>query len=324
MLSRRTLLRAAALIAGASCLQLAHAADPYPSRPIHIIVPYAAGGTTDQIARALQQPLSDILKQAIVIENRPGAGGTIGADAVVRANPDGYTLLFGNTGPDAVVQLMRSVPYDPLTDLKPISLAVITPMFLAVPSDSPAKNLKEFIAYAKKDGANLNIGSVGIGSLSHLTAEYFNELAGTHMQHVPYNGGAPLMTAFLGGQIQVAFTTGLDGATLEQSGKLRYLAIGTPGPSTLFPGLPTVAQEVPGFKSSSWFGVLGPKALPEDIVKKVNEAIVAAVKTPAFQKLCADRNVEPHSSSPQELAQTIRDEIAQWGPIVKKANIKMD
>jgi tripartite-type tricarboxylate transporter receptor subunit TctC len=311
------------LAAGFSCSSV-FAADPYPSHPIHIIVPYAAGGTTDQIARALQQPLTEILKQPIIIENRPGAGGTIGADAVVRANPDGYTLLFGNTGPDAIVQLMREVPYDPLTDLRPISLAVITPMFLAVPADSPAKDLKEFIAYAKKDGAKLNIGSVGIGSLSHLSAEELNELAGTQLQHIPYNGGAPMMTAFLGGQIQVAFVTGLDGSTLMRAGKVKYLAIGTPTRSSLMPNLPPVSEEVPGFKSSSWFGLLGPKQLPDDIVKKLNDAIVAAVKRPEFQKLCADRNVEPRSSTPEELAHVIRDEVAQWGPVVKKANIKMD
>jgi tripartite-type tricarboxylate transporter receptor subunit TctC len=324
MLSRRNFARGATLLMFAACCSNAFPADQYPSRPIHIIVPYAAGGTTDQIARALQQPLSEILKQTIVIENRPGAGGTIGADAVVRANPDGYTLLFGNTGPDAIVQLMRSVPYDPLTDLRPISLAVITPMFLTVPADSPAKNLKEFIAYAKKDGAKLNIGSVGIGSLSHLSAEELNELAGTQLQHVPYNGGAPMMTAFLGGQIQVAFVTGLDGATLMHAGKVRYLAIGTPTRSNVMPNLPPVSDEVPGFKSSSWFGVLGPKQLPDDIVKKLNEAIVAAVSRPEVQKLCVDRNVEARSSTPEELAQVIRDEVAQWGPVVKKANIKMD
>lgn len=309
----------------AACLSIAFPAlaQNYPSRPIHLIVPYAAGGSTDQLARAIQQPMSQMLGQPIIIENKPGAAGTIGVDYVVRSAADGYTLVFGNTGPNAVVSLMRKVPYDELKDLRPISTVAFTPMILAVPEDSPGKTLKEFLAYAKQQGNALNIGSVGTGSLSHLTAEYFNELAGLRMQHIPYNGGAPLMTAFLGGQIQAAFVTGLDGAALVGSGKVRYLAVGTPQRTDVVPGLPAIGEDVPGFKSTAWFGVLAPKGIPDNIAVKLHAAVAAAVARPEVRKLFADRKVEMRSSTPQKLEKIIKDEMTQWGPVVRKANIQM-
>ena len=314
---------------GAACAALALGALPawaqggYPNKPIRMIVPYAAGGSTDQLARAIQQSMSETLGQTVIVENKPGAGGTIGTDYVAKAAPDGYTLVFGNTGPNAVVSLMRKVPYDELKDLRPISTVAITPMILAVPADSPAKTLKDFLAYAKKNGNALNVGSVGNGSLSHLTAEYFNEAAGLRMQHIPYNGGAPMMTAFAGGQLQAAFVTGLDGATLVSSGRVRYLAVGTPKATETVPGLQAIADEVPGFRSSAWFGVLAPKDTPDEIVTKLHDAIVTAVARPEVRKMFSVRNVEARSSTPQELEKLIRDEMGQWGPVVRKANIQM-
>jgi tripartite-type tricarboxylate transporter receptor subunit TctC len=316
--TRRSLLGAAIL-----SMTLPAFAQNYPSKPIRIIVPYAAGGSTDQLARSIQQPVSEMLGQPVIVENKPGAGGTIGMDFVAKAAPDGYTLAFGNTGPNAVVSLMRKVPYDQSRDLRPISTVAITPMILAIPSDNPAKTVKEFLAYAKKNPTTLNIGSVGNGSLSHLTAEYFNELAGLQMQHIPYNGGAPMMTAFAGGQIQAAFVTGLDGATLVASGKVRYLAVGTLKRTDVVPGLPAIADDVPGFKSSAWFGVLAPKGIPEDVAVKLHAAVAAAVARPEVRKLFADRKVEARSSTPEELEKIIKDEVTQWGPVVRKANIQM-
>ncbi len=318
--TRRTLLCAASLSLALSAFA---EGTPYPSKPIRIIVPYAAGGSTDQLARAIQQPMSDLLGQPVIIENKAGAGGTIGVDYVAKSPPDGYTLVFGNTGPNAVVALMRKVPYDPSKDLRPISTVAITPMILAVPSDSPARTMREFLDYARKSGQSLNIGSVGNGSLSHLTAEYFNEAAGTRMQHIPYNGGAPMMTAFAGGQLQAAFVTGLDGATLVGSGRVRYLAVATPGPTQTVPGLQAIAEEVPGFRSSAWFGVLAPKGTPDEAIARLNAAIVAAVAKPEVQKLFAQRQVEARSSTPEELDRLIKDENEQWGPVVRKAKIQM-
>lgn len=298
-------------------------AQVYPSRPIRIVVPYAAGGSTDQLARSIQQPLSEILGQPVIIDNKPGAGGTIGADVVAKAAPDGYTLVFGNTGPNAVVSLMRKVPYDLIKDFRSISTVAFTPMILAVPIDSPARTVKEFLAFARQQGTMLNFGSVGNGSLSHLTGEYFNEMAGLQMQHIPYNGGAPMLTAFVGGQLQAAFVTGLDGATMLASGKVRYLAVATLSRTDVVPGLPTLHEDVPGFKSSAWFGLLAPKGTPDDIVNRLNAAVVAAVARPEIRKLFTDRKIEARSTTPQEMANVIKDEMKQWAPVVRKANIQM-
>lgn len=298
-------------------------AQAYPNRPIKIVVPYAAGGSTDQIARTIQQPLSEALGQPVVIENKAGAGGTIGVDHVVRSPADGYTLVFGNTGPNAVVSLMRKLTYDIQVDLQPISTVAITPMILAVPTSSPANNVKEFLALAKANPGKFNFGSVGPGSLSHLTGEYFNELAGVQIQHIPYKGGAPMLTAFLSGDLQAAFVTGLDGGAMLATGRVKYLAVATPQPTPVVPGLPVITTDVPGFQSNAWFGLLAPKGTPDDVVAKINAAVVAAVKKPEIRKHFTDRNVEPRSSTPAELSNIIRGEITQWAPIIKKHKIEM-
>ena len=316
----RRLLLAAAL---AAALPFAAAAqEAWPSKPIRMVVPYPAGGSTDQLARAIQAPLAETLGQPIVIENKAGAGGTLGTDMVAKAAPDGYTFVFGNSGPNALAGLIRKLPYDSLHDLRPLSTVAIVPMILAVPAEAPHKTLKEFIAYARAQGTAMNYGSVGIGSISHLTGEQFNELAGTKMQHIPYAGGAPMVTAFAGGQLHAAFVTGLDGASMVQAGRIRYLAVATPQRTEVLAGLPTVAEDVPGFRSVAWFGVLAPKGVPDDIAQKMQAAIVKAVARPEVRKLFADRGVEARSSTPQEFEKMIRDEVAQWGPVVVKADIK--
>lgn len=315
---RRTLLCALGLSLAGQVL-----AQVYPSKPIRIIVPYAAGGSTDQLARSIQQPLSEALGQPVIVENKPGAGGTIGVDMVAKAAPDGYTLVFGNTGPNAVVSLMRKVPYDLIKDFHPISTVAFTPMILAVPTDSPAKTMKEFLAYAKQSGTSLNFGSVGNGSLSHLTGEYFNQMAGLKMQHIPYNGGAPMLTAFAGGQLQAAFVTGLDGAAMLATGKVRYLAVATARRTEVVPGLPAIAEDVPGFASTAWFGLLAPKGTPDDVVAKLNAAVVAAVARPEIRKQLTDRKIEARSTSSKEMGKIILDEMKHWEPVVQKANIQM-
>jgi len=296
-------------------------AQSYPNRSIRVVVPYPAGGTTDQLARAIQQPLSDLLGQAVIIDNKAGAGGTIGVDLVAKAPPDGYTLVFGNTGPNAVVHLLRKIPYDPVRDLRPISTVALTPMILAVPTDSPAKNLKEFLIYARQEGSALNYGSVGNGSLSHLTGEFFNDMANLKIQHIPYSGGAPLLTAFAGGQIQAAFVTGLDGSAMLASGRVRYLAVATPRRTEIVPGLPAIAEEVTGFASTAWFGMLGPKGMPDDVLAKINAAVVAAVARADIKKLFSDRRIEARSSTPQEMDRRIAEEIEQWNQVIRKGSI---
>jgi tripartite-type tricarboxylate transporter receptor subunit TctC len=320
--SRRHVLQALAAAALSTLAIGAGAQDAYPSKPIRIVVPYAAGGSTDQLARAIQKPMQDFLKQPVIVDNKAGAGGTIGTEQVAKAAPDGYTIVFGNSGPNAVVPLMRKIPYDPLKDLRPISVVAFTPMILAVPADSPARTLKEFISLARQQ--DWNFGSVGNGSLSHLTGEHFNAMAGLKLTHVPYNGGAPMMTAFGGGQLQAAFVTGLDGASMLQAGKVKYLAVASPQRTPIVPGLPAIAEEVPGFRSVAWFGVLAPAGVPDAVAGRLHAAVEYAVSRPEVQKMFADRNIEARSTTPEEMGKVIRDEMAQWGEVVKRANVKMD
>jgi len=313
---------AATLLAAVALPTAASAQDAWPSKPIRIVVPYPAGGTTDQLARAIQQPLQELLGQTVLVENKAGAAGTLGTDSVAKAAPDGYTLVFGNSGPSATASLMRKLPYDVLKDFKPVSTVVMVPLILAVAADSPHKSVKDFIAWAKAQGTSLNFGSTGVGSSSHLTGEFFNERAGTKLQHVPYQGGAPMVTAFAGGQVHMAFVTGLDGAAMVQAGRIRYLAAATPQRSEVLPGLPAIAEDVPGFASVVWFGVLAPRGVPDDIVGKLNAAIVKAVARPEVRKLFIDRNVEPRSNTPAEFEKLIRDELELWAPVIRKADIK--
>lgn len=297
--------------------------DAYPSKLIRIVVPYPAGGTTDQLARAVAGPMREMLGQTVIVDNKPGAGGTIGTDHVARQPGDGYTLLFGNSGPSATASLMRKLPYDIHKDFRPLSGVVRVPLILAVAADSPFRNMQDFLAWARAQGNKLNYGSTGIGGSSHLASEYFNELAGTKFQHVPYAGGAPLVTAFAGGQVQMAFVTGLDGAAMVQAGKIRYLAVASPKRTDVLPGLPAIAETVPGFSAVVWFGMLAPRSVPDDIAAKLSTTIAAAVERPEVRKFFIDRNVEPWGSVPQDLARTIDSELAQWEPIIKKANITL-
>ncbi|MBL8347589.1 MAG: tripartite tricarboxylate transporter substrate binding protein [Rubrivivax sp.] len=321
--ARSALLAAAtSLFAAFALATAASAQDAWPSKPIRIVVPYPAGGTTDQLARAIQQPLQELLGQTVIVENRAGAAGTLGTDSVAKSAPDGYTFVFGNSGPSATASLMRKLPYDVLKDFKPVSTVVMVPLILAVAADSPHKSVKDFIAWAKAQGTSLNFGSTGVGSSSHLTGEFFNERAGTKLQHVPYQGGAPMVTAFAGGQVHMAFVTGLDGAAMVQAGRIRYLAAATPQRSEVLPGLPAIAEDVPGFASVVWFGVLAPRGVPDDIVGRLNAAIVKAVARPEVRKLFVDRNVEPRSNTPAEFDKLIRDELELWAPVIRKADIK--
>lgn len=320
-ISRRGALRILAAGTAAGVGVSSHAQSGEASKVIKIVVPYPAGGTTDQLARTVAQPLKEILGQSVIVENRPGAGGTLGTDYVAKQPADGYTLLFGNSGPNATASLMRKLPYDVPKDFRPLSGVVRVPLILAVAADSPYKSVGEFVAWARTQGDKLNYGSTGIGGSSHLANEYFNQLAGTRFQHIPYQGGAPLVTAFAGGQVQMAFVTGLDGAAMVQAGKIRYLAVASPRRTDVLPGLPAIAEDVPGFNAVVWFGLLAPAGIPQPMADRLSSAIAAAVQRPEVRKSFMDRNVEPWGSTSQELGRTIEGEIAHWGPIIKRASI---
>ena len=318
--------KALQIIAGAGVAPVAWpvaAQEIYPSKVIRIVVPYPAGGSTDQLARAISMPLSEMLGQPVIIDNKPGAGGTLGADFVAKQPADGYTLLFGNSGPNATVSMMRKLPYDIRKDFRPLSGVVKVPLILAVAADSPHKTVSEFVAWARTQGTNLNYGSTGIGGSSHLANEHFNEMAGTKFVHIPYAGGAPLVTAFAGGQVQMAFVTGLDGTAMVQAKKIKYLAVASPARTDVLPGLPAIAEDVPGYSAVVWFGMLAPRGVPDAIADRLSKAISAAVQRPEIQQLFRSRSVEPWGSTPESLAQTIEGELTKWGPIIKKSGISI-
>lgn len=317
-----TAIAATLALAGYPAVQ-AQPNDIYPSKPIRIVVPYPAGGVADQVARAVQKPMQDFLKQPVVIENIGGAGGVIGTAAVARAPHDGYTLLVGATGPISISAQVSKVPYDVAKDFVPVSLMAHAPLFLAVPAASPAKSVKELIAAAKAAGTSWNYGSVGPESLSHLTGELLNATADLRLTHIPYNGGAQMVTAFVAGDLHVAFVTGPESASLVQSGKIRYLAITTAQRSDLAPGLPTVAETVPGFSSDVWYGIVAPAGTPENVTRRLQEAVAFAVAQPETQRPFAGRYIEIKSSTPAELTEKIRAETTRWARVIKTANIDL-
>lgn len=299
----------------------AHAQDA--SRPLKIIVPYAAGGTTDQVARLLQKPLAEILQQAVVVENKPGAAGTIGTEQVARAAPDGNTLVFGNPAPNAFVPALRKTGYDPITDLRPISTVAVMPMLLVVPTTGGIHDFKAFLQRARAPGANLNYGSSGVGSLAHLTGAYFAQRTKLDMVHIPYAGGAPMMAALYQGDLQATFTTGLDGAALVQSGRARYIAVAAPQRLASTPSLPTIAEELPGFRSVAWFALFAPKGTPDAVAERLRTAVLAVLEKPEFKSYLAERHAEARGSTPQELLQLVRDDITQWVEVVNTARIPL-
>ena len=299
-------------------------AQGYPNRPIRIVVPYPAGGATDQMARIIQQPLSEILGQPIIIENKAGAGGAIGTDAVAKAAPDGYTLAFGNAGPNSMGPAIKKTPYDPIRDLSPISFVANVPLFLAVHPSLPVNNVRELLDLVKANPGKYNYGSTGIASASHLIGEYFNFIAGLKMIHVPYKGGAPAMLGFIGGEVQVMFMTGLDGLPHARAGKLKVLAIATEKPTDLAPGVPTVADSVPGFNGSVWFGLLAPGGTAPEVIARLHEAVARAVTRPNLRRAFADLSADPVANTPDQFARVIAAELAQWTRVVKESGAKFE
>ncbi|MCK9512484.1 MAG: tripartite tricarboxylate transporter substrate binding protein [Pigmentiphaga sp.] len=298
-------------------------AETWPSKPIRLIVPYSAGGSTDQLARAVQPSLSRQLGTPVIVENRPGAGGAIGTELVARAAPDGYTLIFGNSAPSAVVSLLREVPYDVRKDFVPVSTVALVPLALVGSNKLKARNFQEFLDEARQPDAKLNYGSVGTGSMSHLTGEFLNELAGLSVLHIPYSGGGALGTAVMAGEVETAWVNPLDGTAMVASGRARYLAVASPERLDWMPDVPAVAEFLPGFTSTAWFGVLAPAGTAQDIIERLNETIVHAVAEPEVRQAIENKKAEPRSSTPAELAQRIDNELAQWGPLIRRNEIRL-
>jgi tripartite-type tricarboxylate transporter receptor subunit TctC len=320
---RRRFLRAAGILL-ALLANAAGAAD-YPTRPIHLIVPFAPGGGNDTVARLVGQNLAKELGQPVVVENKPGAGGVVGAEAAARAAPDGYTLFLGGVGSHAINPNLHShLSYDPIKDFAPISLIAQAPLILVVHPSVAAHSVQELVALAKSQPGKLNYASNGNGSSSHLAAVMFTSLTGTDMVHVPYKGLSPALQDLLTGQVQLMFSSVVAILPHVQAGQLRPLATTGAKRMALLPDLPTVAESgVPGYQASSWYGILAPASTPADVVKKLNAALVKVVAQPDVRKALAREGAEPVGDSPEAFGAFIREEKQRLGEVIRKARLPM-
>ncbi|WP_219213862.1 Bug family tripartite tricarboxylate transporter substrate binding protein [Variovorax boronicumulans] len=325
---RRTFVLATVAAAGALSLAplAAQAQAAFPSKPITIIVPFSAGGTTDILARVVGLHMGTDLGQPVVVDNRAGAGGNIGGQAAARANPDGYTLFMGTVGTHAINQsLYKKMPFDPIKDFAPLSRVAMVPNLLVANPAQPYKSVKELIAYGKAHPGKINFGSSGNGSSIHLSGELFKQMTGVDMQHVPYRGSAPAVSDLLGGQISVMFDNMPSAIQHVRGGKLRALAVTTAKRSPALPDVPTIAEAgVPGYEATSWFGLLAPAGTPAPIVAKLNAAILKALADPEVKKKLAEQGAESHGEKPEEFAAFIKSETAKWGKVVKESGASLD
>jgi len=301
-------------------------AQTYPAKPIRLVVPFPAGGSLDVVARAIGQKLAEAWGQPVVVDNRPGAGGNIGADLVAKSAPDGYTILEGALSTHAVnVSLYGKMPYDPVRDFAPITLVAVTPNVLVVNPSVPANSVKELIAYAKANPGKLSFGSGSNGSAGHLAGELFKTEAGVDMVHVPYKGAAPAMQDLLAGQIQLMFDNLANSMQQVRAGKLRALAVTTAHRSTLVPDLPTLSEAgLPGFDISTWWGFLAPAGTPKEIIAKWNAEVARILATPEMKAFFAQQGAEPSPTSPEAFAAMIQREIPKYAKIVKESGAKVD
>ena len=310
------------LLAGAGPLF----AQAYPAKPIKLVVPFPPGGPLDLAGRAIGQKLQEAWGQPVVIENRPGAGGNIGADAVAKSAPDGYTLVMGALSTHAVnPHLFAKMPYDALKDFAPVTLVAVTPNVLVLNPAVPAANVRELVALAKASPGKLSFASGSNGSAGHLAGELFKTLAGIDIVHVPYKGGAPAMQDLLGGQVQFMFDNLANSTAQLKAGKLKAFAVTTARRSAFAPELPTMAEAgVPGFDISTWYGILAPAGTPPDIVKKLNAEIVRILATEDIRDKLKAQGAEPSPTSPEEFAAFIRAEWTKYAKIVKDSGAKVD
>ena len=302
-------------------------AQTYPTKPVTIIVGFTAGGTTDIITRLIAEKLAKVWGQAIVIENKPGAGGNIGAEFVAKARPDGYTLLMGSVGPLAVnASLYKKLPFDNLKDLAPVTLVADVPNVLVVnPRTVASRTFGQFLALAKANPGKFFYASTGSGTSSHLSGVLLNQLAGIDLTHVPYKGAVALNDVLSGEQVQCMFATIPSAIQHIHAGKLRALAVTSLKRSGGLPEVPTIAESgFPGFDASSWFGLVGPAGLPRDIALKVQGDVAQALKEPALREKFIQQGADPVASSPEAFGEYLRAETAKWAKIVQSSGAKVD
>jgi putative tricarboxylic transport membrane protein len=313
------------LAVAATCAVDPSLADDYPSRPIRIIVPYAPGGGADTVARIVARRVSETIGQPIVIENRTGAGSILGTDAVAKAEPDGYTLLLGQSGPISInPAVYKDLRYDPVKDFAPVTMTTAYPYILVVNAKLPARSLQEFVALAKSQPGAMNYGTTGIGAANHLVAELFNGKAGLKMTHIPYRGTALAVGDLMAGQVTMVFGDPISVLPHMQSGSLRALAVTSLQRSAVAPEVPTVAESgFPGFDALAWHGILAPAKTPPAIVKKLNSEIVSALKHPETQALLVKQAMQTVGNTPEEFAAFIRNDIAVWKAVAAEADVSV-
>lgn len=323
-LDRRHLIQAVALAAAlASGSAMAQAA--WPSKPISLIVPFPAGGTTDVLARALAEKLTQSLGQTVIVESKPGAGATLGADYVAKAKPDGYTLLVGAVHHTIASSVYKKLPYDFQKDLAPITTIALVPNVLVVNASTPAKNVAELVTLLKAKPGDYNYGSNGNGTAQHLIGTQFQNLSGTDIAHIPYKGSGPLATDLLGGQVTMSFDTVTPVLQHIRAGKLRALAVTTARRSSALPEVPTLDEAgLKGFDIGTWFGVLAPAATPKDILARLNTEMVKVIQSPEFRKRMDEIGAEPIGNSADQMAQQIRSETEKFAKLVKDAKVTID
>lgn len=312
----------------AGCIALfagAAAAQGFPEKPVTMIAPFPAGGSVDLVARAVAREMGDIWKQPVIVSNRPGASGTIGVETVVRAAPDGYTILMGTTALSTVAAAYSRLPFDVQRDLAPVSLVVRMTNILVVHPSLPARSVKELLALAKSRPGELTSASAGVGSSNHLALVLFTMMTRADINHIPYKGAAPAVTDVIGGHAHMTFAPIAAVVTPIRSGRLRALAVTAATRSTLFPALPTIAEAgVPGYDASGWNAMLAPRAVPREIILKIHQALVECLNTPRVKEIMAASGAEAVGSAPDELARFLQSETVKWSKVMRAAGIKSE
>jgi len=323
-LPRRKFLHLAAGVAALPALSRVARSDTYPSHPVRILVGFAAGSTTDILGRLIGQWLSQRLGQQFVVENRPGAGGNVAAEEMIRSTPDGYTLYMVPPAVAANAALYPHLNFVFLRDATAVAGVVRVPNVAEVNPSLPVKTIPELIAYAKANPGKLSFESAGIGTASHLAGQLFNAMTGADLQHVPYRGDGPAMVDLIAGQVQVGFATMTASIGHIRSGQLRALAVTTLKRSDALPGIPTVAETVPGFEASSWFGIAAPKGTPAEIVEILNRETNAGLADPTIKARLDDMGGMALAGSPADFGKLITDETEKWGKVIRDAGIKAE
>jgi tripartite-type tricarboxylate transporter receptor subunit TctC len=316
-------------VALALCLALGvaleAAAQAYPAKPIRFIVPFPPGGSADILARAIGQKAGEGLGQSLVIENRPGAGTAIGAEALAKSAPDGYAIMIGTVSSHAIGPALNpKLPFDPVRDFAPVSLVASIPFAMIVHPSVPAKTVAEFVVLARAKPGTLNYSSAGSGTSNHLAGELLRSMTGIEIVHIPYKGSAPALNDLVSGQVSMMFDLVLTAAPHVKSGAVRGLAVTSAQRSSVLPDLPTVAESIPGYEVSAWFGIFAPAGVPQPVVQRLNAEFVKALQQPDLRQRLASQGAEPLTSTPDEFAAYLRAEIDKWARVVKAAGMKAD